>query len=55
MAFVTQLGLSLGLAGAAGLRAYLPLLVIGLLTRFSATLAYRPPFKILASVPGGKK
>ncbi len=51
MATVMQFGLSLGLAGAAGVRAYFPLIVIGLLTRFSDNLAYRPPFKFFASIP----
>ncbi len=51
MPTVMQFGLGLGLAGVAGVRTYLPLIMIGLLTRFSDTLSYRPSFKILASVP----
>lgn len=46
-----HLGLGIGLAGVVGVRAYFPLIVMGLITRFSETLAYRPPFKIFASVP----
>lgn len=51
MASIMQLGLGLGLAGAAGIRAYFPLIVMGLLTRYSETLTYRAPFKILGSIP----
>ena len=51
MTSVMGLGLGLGLAGAAGVRTYLPLIVMGLLTRFSETLSYRPPFRVFASVP----
>ncbi len=51
MSVVTQFGLSLGLAGAAGVRAYFPLMILGLLTRFAGTPAYRPPFRIMAAVP----
>lgn len=46
-----RLGLSLGLAGVAGVRFYLPLIIIGLLTRFSETLSYHQNFRVFASVP----
>lgn len=45
------LGLAIGLAGVAGVRTYFPLIVIGLITRFSETLGYRPPLTLFASVP----
>lgn len=48
---VMHFGLGLGLAGIAGVRAYFPLIVIGLITRFSETLSYRPPLKVFASAP----
>lgn len=51
MGSVMQLGLALGLAGAAGMRAYFPLILMGMATRFSDTLAYGQPFKLLASLP----
>lgn len=51
MSSVIELGLSLGLAGTAGIRTYLPLIIVGLLTRYSQTFGYRAPFKIFASVP----
>lgn len=51
MSSVIELGLGLGLAGAAGIRTYLPLIIIGLLTRYSQTFEYRAPFKVFASVP----
>lgn len=51
MSSVMELGLGLGLAGAAGIRTYLPLIIIGLLTRFSQTFEYRAPFKVFASAP----
>lgn len=46
-----QMGLGIGLAGVAGVRTYFPLIVIGLITRFSETLEYRPPLTLFASVP----
>lgn len=46
-----HLGLGLGLAGVAGVRTYFPLIVVGLITRFSETLEYRPPLTLFASVP----
>lgn len=51
MSSVLELGLGLGLAGAAGIRTYLPLIIIGLLTRYSQVIEYRAPFKVFASVP----
>lgn len=46
-----HLGLGIGLAGVAGVRTFFPLIVMGLITRFSETLAYRPPLTLFASVP----
>jgi len=51
MGFLWEFGLGLGLSGAAGVRGYFPLLVIGLISRFSEILTYRPPFKLFSSVP----
>lgn len=51
MATFMQLGLALGLASAAGMRAYFPLIVMGLLSRFSDTITYKPPFSIFQSFP----
>lgn len=48
---VMQFGLGLGLAGAAGIRTYFPLLVMALLTRFAGTVAFRPPFGVFGSIP----
>lgn len=46
-----RFGLGLGLAGAAGIRTYLPLIVMGLLTRFSDTMSFSEPFSVFASAP----
>jgi len=46
-----RLGLGLGLASAAGIRTYFPLIVMGLLTRFSDTMTYIEPFRVFASAP----
>lgn len=51
MSSVLELGLGLGLAGAAGIRTYLPLIIIGLLVRFSQSFEYRAPFQVFASLP----
>lgn len=51
MVSLMRLGLGLGLAGAAGARTYFPLIVMGLLTRFSETMGYRAPFKVFSSMP----
>ncbi len=51
MGTVMFFGLGIGLAGVVGVRAYFPLILMGLITRFSETLVYRPPFKVFASVP----
>lgn len=51
MSSVMELGLGLGLAGAAGIRTYLPLIIVGLLTRFSQTFGYRVPFTVFATGP----
>lgn len=51
MAVILQFGIGLGLAGVSGLRAYFPLIAMGLLTRFSEILAYRSSFRVLGSIP----
>ncbi len=49
MGGLTALGLALGLAGVAGIKARYPILIMGLLTRYQDVIALRPPFKFLGN------
>jgi len=40
-----------GLSGAAGLNAYIPLLIVGLLSRYTTLWHVQPPYDVLASTP----
>lgn len=51
MSGLVDFGLGLGLASIAGFRAYFPLVMIGLVTRYSKDFALRSPFELLNSLP----
>lgn len=51
MAGLVNFGLGLGLASIAGFRAYFPLVMLGLVTRYSKDYALRSPFEFLNSLP----
>lgn len=51
MAGLVNFGLGLGLASIAGFRAYFPLVMIGLVTRYSKDFALRSSFEFLNSLP----
>lgn len=49
MAFLTGILAAFGLSASAGLNAYIPLLVIGLLARFTDLITLQPPWDALSS------
>src|SRR5260370_1386178 len=46
---ISQLLTAFGLASASGLNAYIPLLLVGLMARYTSLLKLNPPFDLLAS------